>query len=207
MSRLPWMKFFPPDWMHDTRRLSLASRGMWMDLLCVLWPAGTKTMTELEWVRELSVSPEEFRVCLDELNHGKTAHVTVRNNLVTVESRRMLREASTRESTRNRVKRFREAHQLQVSNGVEARSQRLEEKKEKEKDTEKRPLRGSIFPDGFQPDARHEDMAKGLGVNLQAEFAQFKDHHTAKGTIFKDWPAAFRTWIRNAAKFKERTRK
>lgn len=34
-----------------------------------------------------------------------------------------------------------------------------------------------------------------------AETRQFLDHHRAKGSTFKDWTAAWRTWMRNAEKF------
>lgn len=36
------------------------------------------------------------------------------------------------------------------------------------------------------------------GVDVDRELAQFRDHHTAKGSAFKDWAAAWRTWMRNA---------
>lgn len=47
-------------------------------------------------------------------------------------------------------------------------------------------------------------MAAQSGIDLQAELANFLDHHTARGTVFKDWQAAFRTWLRNAVKFGQR---
>lgn len=61
--------------------------------------------------------------------------------------------------------------------------------------------RASGFPDGFQFNQRAEAMAKGYGLNVHKEFAAFRDHHVAKGSVFKDWDAAFRTWLRNAVKF------
>lgn len=61
--------------------------------------------------------------------------------------------------------------------------------------------RASVFPDGFQFNERAEEMAKGYGLNVHKEFAAFRDHHTAKGSIFKDWQAAYRNWLRNAVKF------
>ena len=61
--------------------------------------------------------------------------------------------------------------------------------------------RGSVFPEGFVFNERAEEMAKGYGLNVHKEFAAFRDHHTAKGSIFRDWQAAFRTWLRNAVKF------
>lgn len=38
-----------------------------------------------------------------------------------------------------------------------------------------------------------------------SEFEGFRDHHVSKGNIFKDWEAAFRTWLRNAKKFQKGT--
>lgn len=55
------------------------------------------------------------------------------------------------------------------------------------------------------PDQTAHDIAASTGVNLQAELANFLDHHAARGTVFKDWQAAFRTWLRNAAKFSSNT--
>ncbi|MFD1839123.1 helix-turn-helix domain-containing protein [Paracidovorax cattleyae] len=67
-----------------------------------------------------------------------------------------------------------------------------------------KPSRGSTLPTGFEPDQTAADMAARSGIDLQAELANFLDHHTARGTIFKDWQAAFRTWLRNAVRFGQR---
>ena len=64
-----------------------------------------------------------------------------------------------------------------------------------------KPSRGTTAPSGFTPDQTAHDIAASTGVNLQAELANFLDHHAARGTVFKDWQAAFRTWLRNAVKF------
>lgn len=67
-----------------------------------------------------------------------------------------------------------------------------------------KPSRGCALPTSFEPDQTAVDMAAQSGIDLQAELANFLDHHTARGTIFKDWQAAFRTWLRNAVKFGQR---
>lgn len=66
------------------------------------------------------------------------------------------------------------------------------------------PLRGSVYPDGFEFDPRADALAKSYGLNPHKEQAAFRDHHVAKGTIFKDWQAAFRNWLRNSVKFAAR---
>lgn len=62
--------------------------------------------------------------------------------------------------------------------------------------------RAHQLPQGFAPSGSHKELAAELHVNLDNELAQFRDHHTAKGSAMKDWDAAFRTWLRNAARFK-----
>lgn len=64
------------------------------------------------------------------------------------------------------------------------------------------PRRATQRPADFRPNQGHVDLAAELGIDLRTEWAQFCDHHDAKGTTFKDWPAALRTWIRNAAKYR-----
>jgi hypothetical protein len=66
-----------------------------------------------------------------------------------------------------------------------------------------RALVNKALPEDFRPTDDHEHLAADLGLNLQAEFVKFKDHHAAKGSTFKDWSAALRTWLRNAAAFRD----
>ena len=63
--------------------------------------------------------------------------------------------------------------------------------------------RGCQLPSDFRSAERVLiDYAASLGVfDPAAELDQFCDHHTAKGSIFKDWTAAWRTWCRNALKY------
>jgi hypothetical protein len=57
------------------------------------------------------------------------------------------------------------------------------------------------FPDNFALDADMALFAKEHGVNPEVEFAAFCDHHQARGNTFRDWRAAWRTWVRNSIKF------
>ena len=66
--------------------------------------------------------------------------------------------------------------------------------------------RAQPIPHEFAPSNSHKELAAELQVNLATELDQFRDHHTAKGSAMKDWDAAFRTWLRNAARFKTATK-
>lgn len=64
-----------------------------------------------------------------------------------------------------------------------------------------RRARSSAFPDDFILTPERAEYAKKLAVEPVSEFEHFRDHHVAKGTVFRDWDAAWRNWVRNAAKF------
>lgn len=57
-----------------------------------------------------------------------------------------------------------------------------------------------IDPD-YKFNDQHRSLARSLGVSADVELGAFTDYHKSKGSLFKDWDAAFRTWLRNAAKF------
>lgn len=63
-------------------------------------------------------------------------------------------------------------------------------------------LRGTRLPADFSltEDRKQYALDKGL-LNVKEEFERFQDHHRAKGTVFLDWDAGWRTWVRNGVKF------
>lgn len=86
-----------------------------------------------------------------------------------------------------------------VGDPSEIRSEsRIEEKEEK-----RGTRRATRLPSDWAPTPDHIELANSLGSDLALEASQFSDFHTAKGSTFKDWNAAFRTWLRNDRKFRE----
>ena len=66
-----------------------------------------------------------------------------------------------------------------------------------------RSMRSGLSSD-WSPSRETRAKAVELGVDCDREAEQFRDFHTAKGSLFIDWEAAFRTWLRNAQKFAAR---
>jgi uncharacterized protein YdaU (DUF1376 family) len=64
----------------------------------------------------------------------------------------------------------------------------------------------STLPLNFQltPDLRAFAITQGMNFPEMAddEFEAFCDFHKSKGSVFRDWPAAWRTWARNYSKFR-----
>lgn len=64
-----------------------------------------------------------------------------------------------------------------------------------------RKQRSIAMPDGWQPRDDERRKASEIGVDCDAQVEKFRDYHTAKGSRFVNWDAAFRTWLGNAKGF------
>lgn len=69
------------------------------------------------------------------------------------------------------------------------------------KEKVKKETRASQLPDDFTLNETSLRYAKERGVNITNELDGFRNYHEAKGSTFKDWQAAWRTWCDNSVKF------
>lgn len=114
MFKLPFMQFYPSDWISDTRVLSLAARGAWMDLICAMWIAperGKLDWSMIQFQNFLGVKQSEANSLWHELTSSGVADMKAdtKAHRVTVMSRRMLREEHQRNQARLRQSRKRHA--------------------------------------------------------------------------------------------------
>jgi hypothetical protein len=108
--------------------------------------------------------------------------------------------AKNRALTAKRVSKHRNAD---VTQAPLAREEKRREEKRRDIGADKPATkRAAALPAGWQPNDGHMDMAAKSGLSIPDEQARFTDYHLAKGSTMKDWDAAFRTWLRNGAKFK-----
>jgi len=70
---------------------------------------------------------------------------------------------------------------------------------------EKKSQRATSIPDPYSLPIEIAEVLqeKYPSLDLPEQRDAFVDFHTAKGSVFKDWNAAFRNWCRNAVKFAE----
>lgn len=93
----PWMKFYPRDWRGDQalRVVSLAARGLWMEMLCIMHEAsprghlliGASAVTDEALARAIGARTEEVQALLVELHD---AGVFDRSRKGVILSRRMI---------------------------------------------------------------------------------------------------------------------
>jgi hypothetical protein len=120
MSKLPFLQFYPSDYLVDTRVLSLAARGAWVDIICVLHKSstrGTLTLPARGWARIMGATEADFQSALSEIEEMKVGDVIRNGNGdVSVTCRRMMNESITREQTRLRVQNHRKKHGNKAGN-------------------------------------------------------------------------------------------
>lgn len=106
-----WFKFDFRRWRTDTdlRECSLETRGFWLEVLCVMYEKGDYQVTTTidRWARLIGCTTNEVTRCFRELSDTKTADVTFGNGEVTVLSRRLKRELTSKENNRLRVQKHR----------------------------------------------------------------------------------------------------
>ena len=111
MTKLPWEKFYFQDWYSDAklRRARPSSRGIWMDLLCLMVRDHTYylTMTREEFCRVAFCTGDEFELFIKDGKATRFCHVTLRHHKVTVKSRRLYRKHKDRVQARERKRKQR----------------------------------------------------------------------------------------------------
>lgn len=55
------------------------------------------------------------------------------------------------------------------------------------------------LPDDWQPNDKHREKCKSLGIDCARQAEKFADHHVAVGSRMADWDRAFHKWLNNAA--------
>ena len=102
--KLPSFQFYPGDWMKDPglRSVSLEARGLWIDMLCLLFESGRrgylqhstgKPVSDEQLARMTGSSTEQVSRLLREL---EDSGVFSRTEHGTIYSRRMIRDERKR---------------------------------------------------------------------------------------------------------------
>jgi len=116
MGKAPAFQFYVRDWLSDpaVRRCTPASRGIWIDLLCFMWESperGEITARPEDLARMTGATEAEIETFLQEAEVTQMSRVTWRDNFVTIENRRMVRDRNAKEISRLSSQRHREKQQ------------------------------------------------------------------------------------------------
>jgi hypothetical protein len=138
--KLPWMKFFPADWIADLGHHPLEFEGAWIRICCHIQRRGSGGSLEMplnQWSILLGIDETKCKTLLHYVTLSETGIVTECNGQIKVTCRRMEKEAGQQVAGYNRVKKYRMKRKCNanVTPGVtvqklEVRSQTLESTKD-----------------------------------------------------------------------------
>ena len=88
------MKFSPTDWVINTRPLSLAAKGAWIDLLCIMWNAQNRGVLQMSiegYARAIGATVEQTGRVIAELIASRICeNITEADGRVTLTCRKMV---------------------------------------------------------------------------------------------------------------------
>jgi hypothetical protein len=183
MAKMPAFQFYPGDWIQDTRALTLAAKGAWIDILCALWRSQTRgslTLPLIGWARLIGGSADQAAAVISELVGMRICESNLDENLerkilsgdskaeVRIECRRMTREEKDRQI-----------------NG-------LYQKRHREKDRSKGEVRGEVSSYSSSSSASSPPESPPGGLDPRSLFeifwASYPEHRQAgKGRAMSAW--------------------
>lgn len=214
---VPWVKWHFDKWRSDPglRKCSLAARGLWMDLLCIMHNAtpygylavNMKPLSERDVAQFVGTSSlKEVKFLMRSL---RDAGVFSETSDGVVYCRRLVRDNEIREKSKGYGKSGGNPALNRV-NPPEQPSQNVspllplnpeeEREREKKETTLRVAKKRSACSTTWMPDAKGQAYAEARGVT-QTEVPRFRDFHIGKGNLMADWNAAWRTWCENAVSF------
>lgn len=104
MASLPYMQFYPSDWMGDCQILTLAARGAWQTIICKAWHPSTRGVVSLKlsaFARLFGATVEQAEKVIAEIEEMHIADVERDGDVVTVTCRRVVRDWLAAEARSN----------------------------------------------------------------------------------------------------------
>ena len=162
--KLPWLKFYPGDWLSDEalRSCSVEARGLWVDILCLMAKSethghlliGGKPARAEQIARIVGLLPEKTMELIDELSSSGVFSL----DNETIISRRMVKDERVRKSDATRKMQQRNGDVRPVSKECpeNVTGQKLETRSQK-------------------PEARSQNRERGLRPTLPQWLANAKE--------------------------------
>jgi hypothetical protein len=111
--------------------------------------------------------------------------------------------AKARALTARRVSRFKTKHESNGEGNAAAVTSALPREEKRREEVEPKTKRAHAIVLPFLPSESVKRWAadKFPAIDFDEEVSAFVDYHASKGSTFKDWDSAVRTWLRNSAKW------
>lgn len=200
MKKRPWMPLYVNDYHADTAHLSVEEHGAYLLLIMNYWHHGQLPNDEAKLRRIAKMSARQWAHSAETLKSFFEAgwkHKRIDKELSQVIEISNRRSASAKQMHSKRPA------------SAPANADTLHTSQPLAKANGRALKRATQFPEGFLLTDERRAVAIGHGIpddRVAGVFEHFRDDRIAKGKIFKDWDAAWRTWCRNDSKFSGPTR-
>lgn len=226
----PWMPLYVADYLADTAHLSAAEHGAYLLLIMHYWRAGKLPTDERQLQRIARMSAREWANSRDTLAaffDDEWRHNRIENEIAKSALKSNARaEAGSRGGKAKALKNNgadlanakdlpeqKAAVALASSSQSHLSSLRSDDARERAPDAkpakQSRKKPAQPMPDRFTDGSEAYNIFEAMVADGEASWddfdrlgKEFTDYHAAKGSLFADWGAAFRTWVRNDRKFR-----
>lgn len=204
MSKLPFMQFYPADWLQDTSCLSLEAQGAWMRLICAMWVAPERG--KLDWTLDqfqnfLGLHRVDATEVWNELQSSGVGEFYFQDGAydapppgvpqsalsadrVTLVCRRIQREESKRKQVFERVKRHRNKNVTQKKRSIYHISEVRSHISEEDKSTSFAGANGNGVSYQTKELTKNLAKTKDLGAKLELTVGDLAD---SWNEVFKGW--------------------
>jgi uncharacterized protein YdaU (DUF1376 family) len=215
MSSTPFMPLWVADFVGDTLDLGAKEIGAYMLILMTMWgrdgylPNDEKKLQRVarcgrDWPRVWAAIQHYFEVEGDRITQPRL----LRERRIVASKREVNAQSGARGGRAKALKYNKSA----LANATETPKQpepEPERVKEQDKSCSKKPRRKPEIelPEGWLPNARNIQDAIGRGLSkteIDHEADKFRNHHHSKQSRYRDWDAAWRTWLGNARRYSDR---
>lgn len=190
MKKRPWMPLYVSDYMADTAHLTVTEHGAYLLLIMNYWHNGGLPSDEGKIQRIAKMTNHQWAKSRDTLNayfFDGWKHKRIEEEIAHAIEISEVRSANAKQKaskTTAKVYTLHTTQPLAKANGTRKRAIPL--------------------PENFLLNDERRAVADRHGISaarVAGVFGHFRDHHTAKGTTFKDWDAGWNAWCRKDKDF------
>lgn len=224
----PWMPLYVSDFLADTSHLDAAESGAYMLLIMHYWQRGSlpsedrflariARMTDRQWAKAKPTISAFF--------DAEWTHNRINSEMEKAERKSEARAVCGSRGGSAKALKDKDAtvakatispeqnDSKQVAKAIASSSQPQEQSSLRsdcsaaDAPKPKRASPKTSLAEDAQPGEADAEFARQAGMDsrqFREEWQQFRDHHLKNGNRMADWPAAWRTWVRNAGKFQPR---
>lgn len=208
MSAAPFMQLYVADYLADTQHLTAEQHGAYLLLLMSMWRAGGRLPNDPKKLCRIAKvhAPHWAKMSYEVMEFFDVDGDDITQKRLVLEHEKAIQKSHLRSSA-GRLGGI--AKSLKDNKPPLANATVLPwHSSEPDTDIVKRDTNvstkksnGTRIPDGFEPDLRWAEENGLIPSQAIFEASQFKDYWTAKAgaaATKKDWPATWRTWVRNS---------